>query len=96
MAAPASASRSYRRGAICASALAPEEQYLVANGRSYFRDLSFDDLHRMQFNLETTGLNPDRDRIFLIAVRDPFGETETLEAPYDGNTGEAALIRELV
>ena len=77
-------------------ALAPEEQYLAATGRTYFRDLSFDDLRRMQFDLETTGLNPDRDRIFMIAVRYPSGETHTLEAPCDGNAGEAALIRELV
>src|SRR5262245_35045244 len=35
-------------------ALSPEEQYLVATGRTYFRDLAFDDLHRMQFDLETT------------------------------------------
>ena len=77
-------------------ALAPEEQYLVATGRTYFRGLSFDDLRRMQFDLETTGLNPDRDRIFMIAVRDPSGATYTLEVPCDGNAGEAALIRELV
>ena len=32
--------------------LPPEEQYLVATGRTYFRDLSFDDLRRMQFDLE--------------------------------------------
>ena len=77
-------------------ALAPEDQYLVATGRNYFRDLSFDHLHRMQFDLETTGLNPDRDRIFMIAVRYPSGATETLEAPCDGNAGESALIRELI
>ena len=77
-------------------ALAPEEQYLVASGRTCFRDLSFDDLHRMQFDLETTGLNPERDRIFMIAVRHPSGTTSTLEAPSDGNAGEAALIRELI
>ncbi len=77
-------------------ALAPEEQHLVATGRTYFRDLSFDDLHRMQFDLETTGLNPERDRIFMIAVRYPSGATDTLEAPSDGNAGEAALIRELI
>ncbi len=77
-------------------ALAPEEQHLVATGRTYFRDLSFDDLHRMQFDLETTGLNADRDRIFMIAVRYPTGATEILEAPSDGNAGEAALIRELI
>ena len=77
-------------------ALPPEEQYLVSTGRTYFRDLSFDDLRRMQFDLETTGLNPDRDRIFMIAVRYPSGATDTLELPSDGNAGEAALIRELV
>ena len=77
-------------------ALAPEDEYLVATGRTYFRDLSFDHLHRMQFDLETTGLNPDRDRIFMIAVRYRSGATETLEAPCDGNAGESALIRELV
>ena len=77
-------------------ALAPEEQYLVTTGRTYFRDLSFDDLRRMQFDLETTGLNPGRDRIFLIAVRYPSGETDTLEAPCGGNAGEAALIRKLM
>jgi hypothetical protein len=37
-------------------ALAPEEQYLVATGRTYFRDLAFDDIRRMQFDLETTGV----------------------------------------
>ena len=77
-------------------ALAPEEQYFVSTGRTYFRDLSFDDLHRMQFDLETTGLNPERDRIFMIALRYPSGVTDTLEAPSDGNDGEAALIRELM
>jgi DNA polymerase elongation subunit (family B) len=79
-----------------ALALTPEEQYLVTTGRTYFRDLSFDQLHRMQFDLETTGLNAARDRIFLIAMRYPSGSTEILEAPSEGNAGEAALIREFV
>jgi DNA polymerase I len=77
-------------------ALAPEEQYLVATGRTYFRDLSFDHLRRMQFDLETTGLEPDRNRIFMVAVRYPSGDAETLEASSEGNASEAALIRELI
>jgi DNA polymerase elongation subunit (family B) len=77
-------------------ALAPEEQYLVVTGRNYFRGLSFDGLRRMQFDLETTGLNPERDRIFMIAMRYPSGATEILEAPSEGNAGEATLIRELI
>jgi hypothetical protein len=44
----------------------------------------------MQFDLETTGLNPERDRIFIIAVRHPSGATE---ASSPGNDGEATLIR---
>ena len=76
--------------------LPPEEQYLVSSGRNYFRDLSFDQLHRMQFDLETTGLDPQRDRIFMVAVREPSGATEIIEARQDGNEGEADLIRRLV
>ena len=45
----------------------------------------------MQFDLETTGLDPERDRIFMIAVRDPSGATEVLES-----ASEADLIRQLV
>jgi DNA polymerase, archaea type len=74
--------------------LAPEEQYLIATGRTYFRELGFDDLRRLCFDLETTGLDPDRDRIFLVAVRTPEGETLLLEAPTKAD--EAELLRELV
>jgi DNA polymerase I len=77
-------------------ALPPEEQYLVSTGRTYFRDLSFDRIRRLQFDLETTGLDPRRDRIFMIAVRHPTGETEVLEGRGRGNEAEADLIRQLV
>jgi hypothetical protein len=76
--------------------LPPEEQYLVATGRTYFRDLSFDHLRRLQFDLETGGLDPSRDRIFMIAVRGPEGATEILEASGSGDAAEAELIRRLV
>ncbi len=71
--------------------LPPEEQYLVASGRTYFRDLAFDELRRVQIDLETTGLDPARDRIFLIALRGPDGKVEILE-----QADEAELIRALV
>jgi DNA polymerase, archaea type len=77
-------------------ALPPEEQYLVASGRTYFRGLAFDDLRRMQIDLETTGLDAARDRIFLIAVRDPDGRAEMLEARGAGDAAEADLLRRLV
>ena len=83
-------------GADAAIALPLDEQYLVSTGRNYFRDLSFDQLHRLQFDLETTGLSPERDRIFMISVRDPLGRVEILEAAGRGNAAEAELIRQLV
>jgi DNA polymerase elongation subunit (family B) len=76
--------------------LPPEEQYLVATGRTYFRDLSFDQLHRLQFDLETTGLDARRDRIFMISVRYHGGATEVLEALGDDDAAEADLIRRLM
>jgi DNA polymerase elongation subunit (family B) len=77
-------------------ALAPEEQYLVSSGRTYFRDLAFEQLRRMQFDLETTGLSPENSRIFMIAVREPSGAADVLEADGDGDAAEAELIRRLV
>ncbi|MEP6781900.1 MAG: 3'-5' exonuclease [Gemmatimonadaceae bacterium] len=76
--------------------LAPEEQYLVATGRTYFRDLPFDSLHRLQFDLETTGLNSAIDRMFMVAVRLPDGELKTLESSTNDDKGEAELIRQLI
>jgi DNA polymerase elongation subunit (family B) len=79
-----------------ALALPPDEQYLVASGRTYFRELAFDELRRVQIDLETTGLDAARDRIFLAALRDPAGQLELIEARGDGDAAEADLIRALV
>jgi DNA polymerase, archaea type len=71
----------------------PVEQYLMQTGRVYFRGLAFEDLHRLQFDLETTALDPHRGRIFLIAVRDSRGFSAVLEAPLPEEEGR--LIVEL-
>jgi len=76
--------------------LPPEEQYLVASGRTYFRDLGFDELRRMQLDLETTGLDPEVDRIFLVALRDPDGQTHVIEAAGEDDASEADLLQRLV
>jgi DNA polymerase elongation subunit (family B) len=83
-------------GSSVAHVLPPEEQYLVATGRTYFRDLTFDNLHRLQFDLETTGLDPSRDRMFMVAVRYPDGRSKLLEAHGEDDAAEADLIRRLV
>ncbi len=71
----------------------PVEQYLMATGRVYFRGLAYDDLHRLQFDLETTALSPRDGRIFLVAVRDSRGLETLLDAPTADD--EAALIADL-
>lgn len=76
--------------------LPPEEQYLMATGRTYFRDLAFDDLRRAQLDLETTGLDPEQNRIFLVALRGPDGATEALEAYGDDDESEADLLRRMM
>ena len=78
--------------------LPSEEQYLVATGRTYFRGLIFADLHRLQFDLETTGLDPAQSEIFLVAVRDSRGLARVLdvaETTLTGRAAEADLIRRL-
>ncbi len=76
--------------------LAPDDQYLTATGRAYFRGLAFADLRRLQFDLETTGLDATVDRVFMIAVRAPDGRSEVLEAADATDAAEAALIASLV
>ena len=77
-------------------ALPPEEQYLVASGRAYFRGLGWDDVRRLHLDLETTGLDPAVDRVFVVAVRAPDGATTVLEAAGDAPADEAALIARLL
>ena len=83
-------------GAASVLALPPEEQYLVSTGRTYFRGLAFDDLHRLQFDLETTGLDAARDRMFMVAVKFPSGAAEVLEVRGRGDAAEAELIGRLM
>src|SRR5438034_2552792 len=71
----------------------PVEQYLMLSGRVYFRGMVYDDLHRLQFDLETTALDPHRGRIFMVSLRDNQGLATTLEAPTPGE--EAVLITRL-
>ena len=74
----------------------PRSSTSSRRGAPSFRDLAYDQVHRLQFDLETTGLHADRDRIFLIAMRDPDGRTTTLEVEGEGDAAEADLIRRLV
>lgn len=51
--------------------LKPEEQYLIQKGVRMFNGYkTYDDVHKFVFDIETTGLNPNKDRIFAIGSKD--------------------------
>ena len=52
-------------------ALNPTEQFLIQTGKRLFKGMEeYSDVHRLSFDLETTGLDPHRHRIFQIGVKD--------------------------
>jgi DNA polymerase, archaea type len=71
----------------------PIEQFLTLTGRTYFKGMLFGDVHRLQFDLETTGLDEDRDRIFMISMRDSTGWQDCIDT---GSLSEGQLIEHFV
>jgi DNA polymerase elongation subunit (family B) len=71
----------------------PAEQYLMLTGRTYFKGLAYSDLRRLQFDLETTGLDEQRDQIFMVSVRDSAGFRACLDT---SQYHEREIIAELV
>ena len=54
--------------------LSPVEQYLVQKKKRLFKGIDeYDDVHRLVFDTETTGLDPVVDRIILIGLKDNKG-----------------------
>ena len=61
-------------------ALAPQEQFLVQTGKRLFKGMDdYNDVHRLQFDLETHGLTASTDPIFQIGIRDNRGFEEIIE-----------------
>lgn len=54
---------------------------LIRSGMTLFKGMSFEDVHRFQFDIETDGLNPEPEgnRILMIAVADNQGLIELIE-----------------
>jgi DNA polymerase elongation subunit (family B) len=69
------------------------DQFLLLSGCTSFKGLAFSDLRRLQFDLETTGLNEERDHIFMVSLRDSSGWHECLDT---SSMSEAALIARFV
>ena len=60
--------------------LPPIEQYLIQKEKRLFKGFDeYDDVHRLVFDLETTSLNPEDGRIFMIGIKDNRGFEKVIE-----------------
>ncbi len=77
----------------------PAQQYLMQSGQTCFKGMHFDDLHRLQLDIECISEgdfpNADRraDRIILIALSDNRGWREVLGSP---EMSEEELLERMV
>ena len=77
----------------------PAQQYLMQSGRTLFKGMGFDDLHRLQLDIECISSgdfpNADRreDRIILVALSDNRGWRTVLGGP---DWSEERLLAETV
>jgi DNA polymerase, archaea type len=52
---------------------------LIRSGRTLFKGMTFDDIVRLQFDIETDSLTPENGHILLIAIADNRGLVELIE-----------------
>lgn len=62
----------------------PDEQFLIQTGKRLFKGMDdYNDVHKLQFDLETEGLDADNDAIFQIGIKDNKGFELVLETKGD-------------
>jgi DNA polymerase, archaea type len=75
------------------SILSPVEQFLVQKKKRLFKGIDdYSGVHRFVFDIETTGLEPETNKIILIGVKDNRGLHKTI--PAFGEDGEKKCIEE--
>lgn len=73
--------------------LNPKEQYLIQKEKRLFKGIEeYEDVHRLVFDIETTGLEPENDKIILIGMKDNRGFLKIINA--FGEDGEKNCIIE--
>jgi len=70
-----------RDNSDCITILSPVEQYLIQKSKRLFKGFDeYDEIHRFVFDIETTGLDPNKCSIFLIGMKDNRGFIKLLSA----------------
>ena len=71
----------------------PVEQYLIQTKKRLFKGIEeYSGVHRLVFDIETTGLDPNSSNIILIGVKDNMGYRKLIDA--FGEDGEKNAIIE--
>lgn len=74
-------------------AITPTEQFMIENGIRLFKGYnSYDEVPRLLFDLETTGLNPEKDMIDQIGIRTNMGYEKVISI--EGDTEEEKIENE--
>lgn len=75
--------------------LKPVEQYLISTGKRIFKGFEeYNQIHKFVFDIETTGLDPETSRIFLIGMKDNAeGNFEKLQATNLDDDSEREAIQ---
>lgn len=76
----------------------PIDQYLTISGRTLFKEMVFDDLLRLQLDIETEGLDAaaDRGAILLITLSSNRGHREILDARQRGEPAALQALTERI
>ena len=73
--------------------LSPVEQFLIQKKKRLFKGIEdYSEVHRMVFDIETTGLDPEKSRIILIGIKDNYGLQKIIDT--FGEDGEKRCIEE--
>lgn len=72
----------------------PDEQFFISTGCRLYKGIEeYDELHKLVFDIETTGLRYHNGRIFQIGIRDNRGFEKILEVKnFDNDKDEKSLI----
>ncbi len=72
----------------------PVQQYLISSGRTLFKGMVYEDLLRLQLDIEATSLDPfaPNARVFLVSVRTSGGEERLFGA---SGEDEATILDDL-
>ena len=74
--------------------LSPVEQYLIHTGKRLFKGFEeYDEIHKYIFDLETTGLDPEINRIFLIGIYTNKGFEKIIPIEDNDDSEREAIIR---